>query len=158
MRTRVELEKAGILLKGPIVTDWFKKQSDGCSIPGGRLGKYLLKAEQARPACFIHDFMYYLTALQYKHKTPAWVGSRMEADYQLKKNRRLISRHGLMGRVYAFIYFRGVRGGGYCSMKNPKYLAVPPSLEARKELRRYLEIPITKLADTKFKEWEEADE
>lgn len=160
MKTRTQLLKEGILLEGPIVPDWFRLQSDACSTPGGRLGGWLLKRQTAQAACYIHDFEYYLTALQWPSYSPAWMGDRLKADANLKVNRRKMGRNKLVGWIYSRIYFRGTRIGGRWSMKNPQKrplqdrLAVPPGPKSREQLKKYLNRPLPSLAEQQFIQWE----
>lgn len=156
MKTRSQLAKEGVLLEGPIVPDWFKWQSDGCSTPGGKLGGWLLKREETESACYIHDFGYYLTAIQWPSHSPAWMGDRLEADAYLKVNRRKLGKNKLIGWIYSRIYFRGTRIGGRWAMKNPleDELAVPPTREAREQLKLYLHEPLSPLAEQQFDLWE----
>ena len=153
MKTREELSYSKTLLLGHLVPHWFKNQSDGCSAPGGRLGKWLLKTEQARAACYIHDFDYYLLAVEWKPKTPGWTGDRMQADYRLRINRRLVAKRKLFGRIYGLAYFRAVRLGGRYAMKRPGELVIPPSIEAIDDLEQFLHRPLTKQARVLLNIW-----
>ena len=161
MKTRSQLVKEGVLLEGPVVPGWFKIQSDDCSTPGGRLGGWLLQRRVARPACIIHDFEYYLTSLQWPSYSPAWMGDRLKADANLKVNRKKIGRNKLIGWIYSRIYFRGTRIGGRWAMRKPQKrpiqdkLAVPPGPKSRKQLKEYLNKPLSPLADQQFNQWEE---
>ena len=153
MKTREELSFEGVLLLGWIVPPWFSKQSDGCSAPGGRLGKWLAKTKIAVNACYIHDFDYYLNAIQWKPKTPGWVGDRMQADYRLRINRRLVGKNKVFGWIYSRAYFRLVRLGGRYAMKRPGELVIPPSIEAIDDLEQFLHRPLTKQARVLLNVW-----
>lgn len=152
MKSRTQLRAEGVELHGPIVPDWFKKQSDGCSVPT-RIGRLFLKAEQARAACYIHDFGYYLTALQYHEGSAKHEGARMAADYNLKRNRKLVARTRMFGWIYSRMYFRAVRIGGKYAMKGPEELAVPPTVADVEALGRYLNKPFTPLAVRTIYKW-----
>jgi hypothetical protein len=151
---RKELARKGILLFGPVAPKWFTLQSDGCSVPT-RIGKFFLKATQSRAACFIHDFEYYLLAIQWERVSAEWKGARMGADWNLKRNRALVAKNKVFGWIYSRLYFRGVRVGGKHTVREPRDLAMPPTLGALKKLKSYLDKPITKLAKAKLEEWEE---
>ncbi len=153
MKTREELSYSGTLLLGHLVPPWFKKQSDGCSTPGGKLGGWLLKTEQARAACYIHDFDYYLNAIQWVPKTPTWIGDRLQADYRLRINRKLVAKKKLIGWVYSRAYFRAVRLGGRYAMKRPGELVIPPSIGDIDELEQFLHKPLTRQARTLLNVW-----
>ena len=153
MKTRAQLRAEGIELYGPVVPDCFKAQSDGCSIRT-RTARFLLKAEQARAACYIHDFEYYLTAIQWERGTAEWVGDRMKADYRLKRNRKLVARFGFLGRIYSRMYFRAVRVGGKYTVKETPQLFVPSTLEDVQALvRDHLRKPLTPKAEETIEKW-----
>ena len=156
MKTREQLATEGKLLRGPIVPEFFKLQSDGCSIPLGRLGRFLLRAGQARPACYIHDYRYYLIATLWVTGALEWVNARWSADYELKLNRKLVAKYLFFGRIYAMLYFRPVRIGGRFTMKTPSELAVPPTPPAIDAVKRDLlamENPLTKRAEAILDYW-----
>ena len=137
---------------GPKPPGWFKEQSDGCSVPT-RIGKFFLRAEQARETCYVHDFEYYLTALQFHEGSGSWVGARHKADYNLNLNRALVARNRVIGWIYARMYYRFVRLFGRFAMKAAPYLFMPPSLEAIAELEGYLRTPMTPKAQAQIAEW-----
>lgn len=159
MRTREQLEAEGVKLIGPIVPKDFKSQSDGGSVPLGRAGRWLFKEPQWRAAAYIHDFRYYLIALQWrgpsKDREPSvdWVGERMKADYEFKLNRRLCAKRKFLGAVRALYCFRAVRTGGRASMKEPSELWVPPTLKAIEEVQACCERPLTQQAMKQIAEW-----
>jgi hypothetical protein len=145
-KTREDLEALGVLLDGEIVPPWFKAQSDGASIKT-RFLRFVLRAKKARAPAFIHDFDYYLTALQWKRGTPEWIGARMEADARLKDNRAAVAlKHKVMGEVQSNLWFRGVRFGGAGAVRDPSELVVPPTLEDINQIADFLDKPITKQA------------
>ena len=160
MKTRKELARLGIELLGPIVPDWFKFQSDGGSVPGGRVGRWLFKETQWRAAAFIHDFRYYLIALLLRSDLPAWVGVRMEADFELQKNRKLCAKNRFIGWAYSRIIFRGVRISGANSIRLPAELVVPPTLKAIEEIERlcleYYYARLTDQAKEQVRKWKES--
>lgn len=156
MKTRKQLEEDGILLHGPIVPEFFKLQSDGCSIHLGPIGRFLLRAKQARPACYIHDYRYYLIAILWANGAIAWVNARFGADYELKRNRKLVAKYLFFGRIYAMIYFRPVRIGGRFTFKSPSDLAVPPTVVALESVKKDLlkmENPLTERAEAIIEYW-----
>lgn len=152
MKTRDELAAEGVLLDGPIVPEWFKLQSDGCSVPT-RLGRFFLRARQSRAGCYIHDFEYWLIALEWVAHSPEWVGARMAADYRLKQNRKLVARNKAIGWIYSRLWFRGVRVGGRSAVRASYELAVPPTLGAVLEIETYLSRPITTQARRQLEAW-----
>lgn len=162
MKTRSQLAKEGVLLEGPVVLSWFKLQSDNCSVPT-KLGKMFLNAKKFSWPCQIHDFMYYLPAIQYAPHSPKWQGARLQADARLKENIRLVAKNRFAGWMYSRIYFRSVRIGGRGAMRKPKKnpvkdkLAVPPGPKSREELKLYLEQPLTPLAKHQFAQWEKEE-
>lgn len=157
MKTRDQLALEGRLLVGPLVPGWFKKQSDGCSVPLGRIGRWALKADQAKPTCSIHDFRYYEVGIQWdkKEDESKWKIGRMNADYELKQNRRLVAKRRLFGRLYAMSYFRAVRLFGSQSIKTIPELVMPPTIEAINELEVLFDDPLTERAKRIFEMWKE---
>lgn len=153
MKTRAQLAMLGVLLLGPIVALWFKRQSDGGSLPGGRVGKWLFIEEQWRAAAFIHDYWYFLIGLQWPAQSPQWVGARMEADYELKQNRKLCAKNKFIGWAYARIIFRGLRVGGRGSIKLPDELVVPPTIKDIEDVERDCRFPITEQAEEQMVKW-----
>lgn len=154
-RTREQLAMLGIWLLGPIVPEWFKKQSDGGSVPFGRVGKWLFVESQWRAAAFIHDFRYWLIALQWTHKSPAWVGARMEADFEFKKNRKKSAKRRWLAPFQAMYCFRAVRAGGRVSIHNSSEIAVPATLADVEEIEAMLEPAVTALAAAQIVKWKE---
>lgn len=155
-KTREQLEAEGILLYGPLVPEFFKLQSDGCSIPLGRVGRFLMRAKQARPACYIHDYRYYLMAILWATGAIEWVNARFSADYELKLNRKLVAKYRFFGKIYAAIYFRPVRTGGRLTIKKPSDLFVPPTIVALEAVEKDLltmEDPLTERAEALLKYW-----
>ena len=118
-----------------------------------RVGKFFLKANQARAACYIHDFEYYLIALQWKPNAIEWKVVRFQADYHLKRNRKAVARWWLAGRIYARLYFRFVRLSGRFAMRTTPHLFMPPTPEALEEIKGYLRLPITRLARDTLARW-----
>lgn len=156
MKTRRQLEAEGKLLHGPIVPEFFKLQSDGCSVPLGRVGRFLMRADQARPACDIHDYRYYEIAILWATGAIEWVNARFAADYELKVNRKLVAKRLFFGRIYAAIYFRPVRIGGRLSIKKPSELAIPPTVVALEAVKKDLlgmENPLTERAEALLEYW-----
>lgn len=153
MRTRKQLEMLGVLLLGPIVALWFKLQSDGGSLPGGRFGKWVFNESQWRAAAFIHDYRYFLIALQWAPHSAQWVGARMEADYELKENRKKCAVHKVIGWAWGRIIFRGVRVGGRGSILLPDELVVPPSIKAIEDVERDCQFPVTEQAAAQIAKW-----
>lgn len=138
MRNRKDIEADGVLLDGWIVPDWFKAQSDGGSIPT-RLGKWILREKDGRPAAYVHDFDYYLIPLEYKKNSPEWVGARQEADIRLKQNLALIvSRKRWYARFIARQWYRGVRIGGKHTVRTVAELAIPPTAQEAVELYAFV--------------------
>lgn len=158
MRTREQLALEGRLLIGPLVPKWFKLQSDGCSVPLGKVGKWALKADQARPACIIHDLRYYEIAIQYDPEgtdaeKASWKLARMKADYELKQNRRLVAKVRFFGRLYAIKYFRAVRAFGASCVKTIPELPIPPTILALEALEALFDDKLTKRAENIFHIW-----
>lgn len=153
MRTREQLEAEGVLLLGPIVTEAFKWQSDGGSVPLGRVGRWLFKERQWRAAAYIHDFRYYLIALQWPVRSAQWVGARMEADYEFKQNRRLCAKNRFMAPFRALYCFRAVRIGGRMSIKLASELWAPPTWQAINEIEACCETPLTEQAKQQIAKW-----
>lgn len=143
---------------GPLVPRWFKLQSDGCSVPLGKLGRWALKADQAKPACIIHDFRYYEIAIQYdfegsRSEKAKWKTKRMQADYELKQNRRLVAKVRFFGRIYAIKYFRAVRAFGAKCIKTIPELQIPPTIKALEELEGLFDDKLTTRAENIFHIW-----
>lgn len=155
MKTRDELALEGRELVGPLVPDWFKEQSDGCSVPLGRIGRWALKADQAKPACIIHDFRYYEVGIQYIAGGEKWKIKRMQADFELKMNRRLVAKRRFFGRLYAMNYFRAVRLFGSQSIKTIPELVMPPTIEDIDALEVLFDDPLTERAKEIFQMWKE---
>ena len=169
MKTREQLRAEGIELHGPIVPTWFKDQSDGCSVEPfrpkniflrrlaiipNRAFRIVLRAEQARAACYIHDFRYYINAIQNVGHSPDWVGSRMRGDYELKQNRALVGRNKFFGWAYSRMYYRAVRVGGKYAMKLAPKLVIPPTLDDIQALvRDHLHKPLTPQAEATIEKW-----
>lgn len=156
MKTRKELEAEGKELRGLPVPEFFSLQSDGCSIPLGRLGKFLMRARQARHVCEKHDYRYYLIAILWATEAIEWQNARFAADNELKHNRRLVAKRLFFGRIYARIYFRSVRIGGRLTIKKPSDLAVPPTLVALEMVKDHLlkmEDPLTERAEAILNYW-----
>ncbi|KKM87930.1 hypothetical protein LCGC14_1263890 [marine sediment metagenome] len=152
-KTREELEADGIFLDGKIVPKWFIEQSDAASIKTYLL-RFILRAKKAREPAYIHDFDYYLTALEHEEKSPEWIGARMEADARLKDNRAAVAhKHKIMGKIQSELWFRGVRMGGRDSVKDPSELVVPPTLQDIDEIENFLTCPITKQAQKQLELW-----
>ena len=130
-KTREELRDEGVELYGPVVPNWFKGD---CSVPFGL--RSLLKAEQGRAACRIHDFRYYCISLAYEPGSPMRDQWQLFADYELKLNRALSMRPRWLSRVFGALYFRGVRLGGKYAMKTQQelYSRMPPSMKACEQL------------------------
>ena len=159
MKTRKQLEKRG--LYGLNVPRFFSLQSDGCSVPLGRAGKFLMRAGQAREACEKHDYRYYLIAVLWADGAIEQVSARFAADYELKRNRKLVAKYLFFGRIYAAIYFRSVRIGGKFTIKKPADLAVPPTIIALEAVRKDLltmENPLTERAGAIVEYWRRAIE
>lgn len=153
MKSKELLSLNNTLLLGWVVPPWFKKQSDGCSTPGGRVGRWALRTEQAKAACHIHDFDYYLNAIQWIPKTPGWVGDRLQADYRLRINRKLVAKNKMLGWIYSRAYFRSVRLGGRYAMKRTGELVIPPSIQDIDDLEQFLDKPLTKQARVLLNVW-----
>lgn len=165
MKTKEQLFAEGTLLRGNIVPDWFKARSDGCSVEPfkgkvGAIGRFInylarlcLQADQAKAACFIHDFHYYLVAVQWPRYSPEWKGARLEADAYLKENRRRVARNPLFGLIYSLLYFRAVRVAGRWFVKPLTELAVPPTKEDIAYVESLLDFPLTKQAISALEHW-----
>lgn len=157
-KTRHVLEMQGILLRGPLVPEWFKLQSDGCSVPTGFLRK-VLKSSQTRAACYIHDFEYYLINICYQPNTLESRNARQMADVSLRWNRTRIGRNWLSGQVFGRWYYRGVRLGGKRAL-NKKHgtLVTPPSMKSVDEIREHcIELcdgALTKTAKKRLAKWQ----
>lgn len=168
MKTRKELKAGSVKLYGKEPPSWFKKQSDGCSVEPFKtkravlkqiaaipnaMARFLLRADEAREACYRHDFGYYVTELQWPRDSDEWVGDRMKADNRLRRNRVLVARNRFVGWIYSRLYFRAVRLRGRASMKPLSELVMPPTPEALEQLERYLRIPVTGQARDKLAAW-----
>lgn len=136
------------------VPEWFRLQSDGGSVPGGWLGRWLANERQWREEAILHDFKYYLIALQYPLRSVEFVGSRMAADYEFKKGVQAQAKNKAVGWLRARLCFRGVRIGGRAAMRKPAELAVPPTAKSREHLKKFLDKPMTARAQRQFKQWE----
>lgn len=110
-KTRAELRDEGILLEGPIVPEWFKALSDGCSIPG-RFTRWLLRAKMTRSVCLIHDLRYMMIDVMFEDATREKILARSLADRELQSNRRRLFRVPLLSRLFARAYYSGVHIGG----------------------------------------------
>lgn len=115
-----EIAAKGELLHGPIVPkSWFKGE---CSIPTWFLKK-LLSAKLGHDACIIHDWVYMLIAILYEPKSIEWQMQLHMADAQLKWNLTLLRKHRRVGRIWGWIYYRGLRlhyiGGRLAVNKDP---------------------------------------
>jgi len=115
MKTREQLEKEGILLWGPVIPEWFKPISDGCSVPKGL--KWIMRARQGVAACRIHDYAYFCISFAYPPGHYRREELRIASDYMLKVNRAK-SLPRILSRLYGALYFRGVRIGGSKTLKN----------------------------------------
>lgn len=163
-KTRAQWAFLGILLLGPFVPWDFKRQSDGGSVPFGRLGKWAFNEKQWRAAAYIHDYWYWLIALMYaspkdKDSDPAgwslWVACRLRADFELKQNRRMCARNRIVGWLASRVIFRGVRLGGRASVRKPENLWMPPTLEALGEIIECPELVMTEQAEAQIVKWRE---
>lgn len=158
LNSRRQLIKEGRIklrdLDGPDPPHWFILQCDGCSVPT-KAAKMFLRAEKFAWPCQKHDFMYYLAALQWTPGSPQWQGYRFEADATLRDNIKLVAKNRFFGFLYSRIYFRGVRIGGRAAMKTQEELAVPPTAKARAHLKKFLDKPITAMAQRQLKKWEQ---
>jgi len=159
-KDRKQLALAGILLHGPVVPEFIKFASDGCSIPTGFMRK-VLNADQTRAACRIHDYSYYLINTCYKLGSKSHRAERQIADTQLKWNRVLLGKNWITGQVFGRLYYTGVRLGGARAMrKKHGRLICPPSLAALDLVRqacveRCKPNPLTPHAKKTLKGWEE---
>ncbi len=153
MKTREQLAMLGVLLLGPIVALWFKLQSDGGSVPGGRVGRWLFKESQWRAAAYIHDYQYFLIALQWPAHSSQWVGRRLTADVDLKQNRKLCAKNKFIGWAWGRVIFRGVRVGGRGSILLPDELVVPPTINAINDVERDCRFPVTEQAGEQIAKW-----
>jgi len=102
-------------LWGPVVPEWFKPISDGCSVPKGL--RWIMRARQGVAACRIHDYAYFCISFAYPPGHYRREELRIASDYMLRVNRRQILPKFLR-RVYGALYFRGVRIGGSKTMKS----------------------------------------
>lgn len=129
-RTRDEFQRAGVLLEGKVVPEWFRGQCDGCSVPWWWL-RWLMNAELARPVCVIHDYEYYLASLSFEPGQAEWAGARAAADFRLRKNRAQIARNRVVGWFYSRSYWIAVRFWGRAALwKRGRALPTPPNLDA----------------------------
>ena len=126
-KTREQLEREGVLLLGPIVPEWFKAIADGCSVPRGI--RWIMRAEQGRAACYIHDWRYYCAGIANEKGSGERAANRIMADYELKQNRAASMRSRAVGWIYGALYFRGVRAGGAYAMRDRIELMerIPPN-------------------------------
>lgn len=152
IKTREQLKAKGVLLAGPIVPDWFKAQSDGCSVPT-RIGRVFLKAKQSRAACYIHDFEYYVAAIDFPDGFGRDV-ARFQADLRLRGNRKLVARTRFFGWIYGRLYYRAVRLGGARAMKTEDRLAIPPTLKDCEDIKTHLRRELTNHAGGIIRGWE----
>jgi len=120
MNKKAELVKEGTILHGPIVPEWFVGD---CSIPTWFLKK-LLDATMGHDACRIHDWIYMLIAILYEPGSIEWQMQLHMADAQLKWNLTLLRKRRRVGRLWGWIYYRGVRmhfiGGRRAINRDPK--------------------------------------
>ncbi len=140
------------IYKGPMVPDWFKEGSDGCSVPT-KLLKWLLKADDRKVLCYIHDFEYYLTDLQHTKKSRRRKAARRTADRNFRDNIRKAAKHALLGWAYGGIYFTGVRMGGGIVLSRKVVLRQPPDQFQWRALTAYLDQPITDRAALFLRVW-----
>ena len=115
MRDRKYLEANGTILFGPIVPEWFKPISDGCSVPKGL--RWIARAKQGVAACRIHDYAYFCISFAYQPGHYRREELRMAADYMLRENRKKILPWGIR-TLYGALWFRGVRIGGSKNLKS----------------------------------------
>ena len=159
-KTREELAVAGILLAGPLVPEFFKFASDGCSVPTGFLRRFL-NADQTRSSCVVHDFEFYITGICFLLGSKSHKHSRQMADINLRWNRTKIGKNWITGQVFGRLYYTGVRLGGARAMrKKHGRLICPPSLAALDLVRqacveRCKPNPLTPHAKKTLKGWEE---
>jgi hypothetical protein len=157
-KTRKELKLLGVLLLGPIVPEWFKRQSDGGSVPLGWFGRFVFNERQWRAAAYIHDFWYYLIALLWdpEYEESDWVSARMKADFELKQNRKAVAKHRIIGWAWGRIIYRGLRVGGAGSVRSREELVVPPTPAAITEIEaciRDMHLQITQQAWDVMAKW-----
>lgn len=145
----------GTLLMGAIVPNKMKCLFDGCSVPRG-LG-WIMNAKQARSACMIHDFDYYILGIMYGSNSDdlRFQELLMQADFRLKLNRKMIARRGFK-TIYGMFYFKGVRlGGSYC-IKDFEDLPQPPDMETLDAIFLIIdnEYKMTRRAEIAYDEWQ----
>lgn len=157
MSTRGEWAAKGILFVGPPVPPWYKLQSDGCSLPLGKVGRFLLRGRRAKLVCCIHDFECFIADIQYERHSPAWRNERLAADFGLKINRKLLARCWLVGQMYARLYYRGVRLGSYSRVGNQKIIA-PPTNKAIDDMIDLMTRPLSSKALAHVQSWRNAIE
>lgn len=106
-----------------------------------------MRGEQAKFACYRHDFGYYLRDIQWSKDFPAskvaWVAAKMAADMELKFNRKQVAKYSFIGRIYAALYFRAVRVGAHKYALPIEELPVPPTWIAMQNLTAFFEEPFT---------------
>jgi len=152
-KTRIQLADEEAFKKGLLVPVWFELQSDGCSVPFGKVGRVMLQARKAKPVCVKHDFDYYTIAIQYPPGDERRI-ARMTADYTLKLNRKKVAKCSVIGRMYAWKYFRAVRAFGAQCVRSYADLQIPPTIEALDELiTKHLDFPLTERAERKTNGW-----
>ena len=158
--TRENLASRGVLLAGPVVPNWFKLQSDGCSIPSRFMSKFL-DALQTRAACYIHDYEYYLVNCCCAQDSVDRKHYRKSADVNLQFNRVRIGRGSTKvgkwwkGQVFGRWYYRGVRIGGKRALNKKVYtIPVPPSVKeikrVEKDILLMLQKPMTEYGSRKL--------
>ena len=153
-KTRSELRALGTLLFGFIVPGWFKPLCDGCSVPTCVL-RWLLGAGEARAACVIHDFMYYLAALRHAPGSCEWECERAVADLVLKHNIRGMAKGRIAAAVFSRLYYAGVHWfGGGAMWKRGRTLPMPPTLGALRMLRAEFLKDMTPRASEIYEAWE----
>lgn len=86
--TRIELERQGVLLDGPIVPSWFKTRCVDCSAP--KPFKDMSMVSRLTSACEIHDARYTVIPVVFKKGSKELRRARKHADKEFFNNCKLI--------------------------------------------------------------------
>lgn len=135
------------ILHGPMVPEWFKKVSDGCSTP--RFLDFALRPEEHKVMCYVHDKEYYDIEVQFVPRTKDYKKARRRADHNLRKNMKEC--------CLSKIYFVGVYLFGWVPLRRRWRKKVPlhrpPNRFAVGDLKKTLQHPLTLMAKETLHTW-----
>lgn len=103
--SQAEILRRGDLLYGPVRPKWFRGE---CSVPTA-LAKWIMNTKLAQEACELHDWCYFMIPILYVAGDTMWEMRLHEADCHLRWNLVRLRKKNWFGRLWAYVYYIGVR-------------------------------------------------